>query len=94
MNDRYIKLRIPFASKKYIQRSTANDDFKIKGNAYYIFDTITSKYIDEYIEIVESNFRMTDRCMVKPTEYYKNPVVKSSEIITWINIATIQTPNQ
>ena len=76
MNDRYIKLRIPFASKKYIQRSTANDDFKIKGNAYYIFDTITNKYIDEYIEIVESNFRMTDRCMVKPTEYYKNPVVK------------------
>lgn len=74
MNNRYVKLRIPFASKAYIWKK--DNGFKIKGNAFYIFDIKTKKYIDEYIQIIESNFRITDKAMIKPTEYYKNKKVR------------------
>ena len=70
---KYIKLKIPFATKSLIKNK---DGFKMKGCAFYIFDLENQIYVDEYIEIIESNFRITDKAMIKPTEYYKIKKVK------------------
>ena len=52
--DRYFKLRIPFATKKYIKKE--NNGLLIRGNAYFIFDLYKKVFIDEYIEIIEGNY--------------------------------------
>lgn len=70
----YFKLKIPFATKSYINQSTKG--LIIKGYAYYIFDKRINKFIKEYIELQQANFRVTDDKMKKPTEYYKTPLIK------------------
>lgn len=69
----YVKLIIPFGSKKYISQ---RNGFRILGNAIYVFDLSKQQYIDEYIEVIKSNFRITDAAMVKPTTYYNNKKVR------------------
>ena len=73
--DRYFKLRIPFATKKYIKKE--NNGLLIRGNAYFIFDLYKKVFIDEYIEIIEGNYRITDYDIIKPTDYYKNKLFRN-----------------
>ena len=73
--EKYIKIKIPFGSKSYIKNK--NDSIVMKANAYYVFDLEKQKVIDEYIEIIRSNFRLTDKDMIKPTAYYKQKDVKN-----------------
>lgn len=68
-----IKLKIPFITKKYIKNQKG---LKIKGNAFYIFDLKTIKIVDQYIEIVEGNYRLTDANMLK-TKYYEKSLFKN-----------------
>ncbi len=69
----YLKLKIPFATKSYIKKSCKG--LKIKGNAYYIFDLSKQVYIDEYLELEQANFRLTDFRMLK-TKYYEKDLFK------------------
>ena len=73
--EKYIKIKIPFGSKSYIKK--INRKMVMKANAYYVFDLEKQKVIDEYIEIIRSNFRLTDKDMIKPTSYYKQKDVKN-----------------
>lgn len=73
--EKYIKIKIPFGSKSYIKK--INRKMVMKANAYYVFDLEKQKVIDEYIEIIRSNFRLTDKDMIKPTAYYKQKDVKN-----------------
>ena len=73
-NDRYFKLRIPFATKGYIKKLP--NSIIIKGDAIFIFDTVYNHYIDSYLELKRANFRLTDMKMIKPTDYYKDKQVK------------------
>ena len=73
-NDRYFKLRIPFATKGHMKQNF--DSIVIKGDAIFVFDTVHNHYIDEYLELEEANFRLTDLNMITPTVYYKNKLVK------------------
>lgn len=68
-----IKLKIPFITKKYIKNQKG---LKIKGNAFYIFDLNTMKIVDQYIEIIDGNYRLTDANMLK-TKYYKKFLFKN-----------------
>lgn len=72
--DSFIKLKIPCATKSYIKKT--NKKLILLANAYYIWDLKKEKIIDEYLEIIKTNFRLTDQRMIKPTVYYKNQVVK------------------
>ena len=69
----YLKLKIPFATKSYIKKSCKG--LKIKGNAYYIFDLSKQAYIDEYLELEQANFRLTDFRILK-TKYYEKDLFK------------------
>lgn len=73
MNNRYIKLKIPFASKGEIL--SKDKSLKMLANAYYIFDIKEQILIDEYIEILKTNYRVTDLKMIK-TSHFKNKHVK------------------
>ncbi|MBD5423246.1 MAG: hypothetical protein HDR43_01995 [Mycoplasma sp.] len=72
---KYAILKIPFATKKYIW-SNEKSGLKIRGNAFYVFDLENNVYIDEYIELKEANYRLTDKSMLK-TNYYKNKTFKN-----------------
>ena len=72
--ERYVKLRIPFATKSLIKNKAGH---RMKGVAFYIFDLINQYYVDEYIEIINTNFRLTDKAMIKPTSYYEDNIVRS-----------------
>ena len=73
-NDRYFKLRIPFATKGYIKK--LSNSIMIKGDAIFIFDRYNNHYIDEYLELEKANFRLTDLNM-KKTYYYKDKHIRA-----------------
>ncbi|MGL5521692.1 MAG: MAG4270 family putative restriction endonuclease [Metamycoplasmataceae bacterium] len=66
------KLVIPFGTKSYLKNK---DGLVMRGEAIYIFND-KNKIIDEYLILKESNFRLTDKEMIKPTDYYKEKTVK------------------
>ena len=74
MKNQFIKLKIPFATKSYIKNKPKK--CYIMGYAYYIFDLDKQIIIDEYLELVKANYRITDIYMIK-TKYYENKKVKN-----------------
>ncbi len=72
--NRYAKLIIPFGSKKYIKKE--NKGLIIHGNAFFIWDLNKGKIIDEYIQLISGNYRLTDSDMIKPTKYYEQVQIK------------------
>ncbi|MGL5357968.1 MAG: MAG4270 family putative restriction endonuclease [Metamycoplasmataceae bacterium] len=68
------KLVIPFGTKSYLRKK--NDGLVIMGDAVFIFND-KNKIIDEYLIIKKSNFRLTDKKMIKPTDYYKTSRVRN-----------------
>ena len=70
----YFKLVISFGTKGFIKNDV--DRLAIKGKAYYIFDKATSKYIHEYIQVNQANFRITDNPMLS-TSYYRTKNVRA-----------------
>ncbi len=87
--DKYVILKVPFGSKNYIQNKPNKKGMYCKGNAYYVFDLEQGVYIDEYLQIDFSNFRLTDHDLLhsknklkdkgidEPTEYYLKNDVKN-----------------
>lgn len=73
--ERYFKLRIPFATKSYIRNR--NKGLYILGNAFFIYDREKNIFIDEYIQIIKGNYRITDLALIKPTDHYENPLFKN-----------------
>ena len=73
--ENYFKLRIPFATKKYIKKE--KNGLIIRGDAYYIFDVNKKVYVDQYIEIIDGNYRITDLALIKTKGYYKNKIYKN-----------------
>lgn len=71
-----IKLKIPFATIGWIKQSNKLTEQYTKGYVYYIFDLSINRYISDYIQLEESNFRKTDSELVK-TAYYKKHIVKN-----------------
>lgn len=69
----FVKLIIPCASKSYI--NNVDKGLIMNALAYFVFDLKQAKIIDQYIQIISTNFRMTDLKMIK-TSYYKKPLVK------------------
>ncbi|MGL4184091.1 MAG: MAG4270 family putative restriction endonuclease [Metamycoplasmataceae bacterium] len=66
------KLVIPFGTKKYLRKENG---LVMMGDAVFIFND-KNKIIDEYLILKESNFRLTDKEMIKPTKYYKEKITK------------------
>lgn len=73
--DRYFKMVVPFATKPYIREK--KNGLIVVGEANYIYDREKNKFVDWYIEIEKSNYRITDVKMLKPTEYYMKDIVKN-----------------
>lgn len=74
--NRFIKIKVPFATKSYIKK--INKNIIMKGLAYYIFDLCLpypNQMIDEYIQIEKTNFRPTDYNMLE-TNYYQKKDIK------------------
>ena len=70
----YIKLKIPFATKKYIKQES--NGLQIRGYAFFIFDLNKSQYIDEFIVLEKANYQLTDKNMLA-TNYYNKELFKN-----------------
>lgn len=62
-------IKIPFSTKG--ERNKKENKLKIVGYANYVYDFEKGEVIHEYLELTKANYRLTDKRITKPTDYYK-----------------------
>lgn len=73
INDCHL-IKIPFSTKGKLKNKP--NSLKIVGFANYVFDKKTEQIIHEYLELIESNYRMTDNNLITTSHYKSKNVTK------------------